>query len=179
MCGGSGSSSGGGSAFSGGNIQWDASVAGGRYEGDGTIKIGPDFFASDIAGREYILAHEMGHGMLEKVGKEYNSPKGWDDAKKALTVSTYKYEGKTHHEMMGGYLTSGHNAIEEAAAHTMAVRALNPSQLKSENSKAYKWADKIYKSGKFSPEKTASNVRSIVPKLEPGPANSRLILTKY
>lgn len=173
-------SGGGGDAFSGGNVQWDSSLPSeARFEGDGTIKLGPKFFELDKEGKEYVLAHEMGHGVLEKAGKEYNSAEGWDKAKKALTVSTFEYEGRTHHDMMGGYLTTGHNAIEEAGAHTMAERALRPSQLKQEHPKAYNWASKMYKSAGYSPEKTAVSARAISSKAEPGPANSRLILSKY
>jgi ribosomal protein S18 acetylase RimI-like enzyme len=144
----------------------------GRYMNDGKIQIGPSFFDGDIDNKNYVITHELSHGVLAKAGDAYNSAEGFDAALSALTVDAKRIDDRVVRVFAFDHTSESATGLEESAADTLTERAMDQDHLMMMNPDGglNDWANSIYKASGISPDKMYAQAKSIVFKaIDEGP----------
>lgn len=153
-----------GGLYEGGRIRWASNLTSeARFEPNKDILLGPKFFRWERNEQAEVLAHEIGHGILEitraTAGEEF-----WK------TGEILKVPGKD-------YWYGGRGEIEEAATDAMMMRAMRPKEQLADNPQIYAWASLQYTKAGIDPIKLRTQVFDIVNRLDgPGPEGALMTL---
>jgi predicted SprT family Zn-dependent metalloprotease len=126
------------------------------------IQVGPKFFEEDKESQEYVIAHELAHGVAdiatEILSKEEGYAERFDMDTETLTKDIVVNEDKSITRIFAFEQTR----LEEAKAEALTDFALDPTHLQEYDSLVYDWAKDTYDAAGIDPEQLKEQANEFV-----------------